>query len=995
VTQDSQARVDHAAWQGFLDLLRRFRPRRPINGALVALSLPDLAAQSAAERAAHARAIRKRIKELHERLHIRFPVYVLFTKADLISGFIEYFGELSEDERAQVWGMTFPDEYLAEDRSPIARYGEEYDLLVQRLDERRIDLVQQGVDLQQRSIRFRFPQQFGALRGVTEEFLQDVFEPGPLETRAMLRGVYFTSGTQQGTPIDRVLGALAADFGLHGSAQVAAVGGEPRSYFVGRLFRELIFPEAALAGTDPAQERRRRWRQRFAYGGTLAVASVTLLAWANSYRLNQRYVNEVEAKTEQAREQIDALEADNGSVLRLLPAVNTLSGLTVDADAQSGSRLARGFGLDQSEKLGGAARDTYEETLRRSLLPLIVRDIARLVRESRGDPERLYEALRLYLLFRHDKQYQAQAPRLRAWLENVWVPRFSGEATQASLAKHVQVLLANFPGKVALDNALIADARGIIAQMPDDARAYARLVSEGVGPGLDIPDFVPARKAGDFGTFLFRRRSGLSLDEPIPALFTYRGYFEGFEPKVDLILDEMAADSWLLGGHAELKPDPESLARIKRKVRGRYLAEYERRWVELIGDIEVIPLSDSAKASEVLHRLSLDRGSGAPLETLIRTIAAETRLEQAPKAPEAEGSPGAAASAEIEQTVRTLGGGGLQSASPDAEIPEAGLVRRFRELHGYAPLGQPAPLLSDLLDKLQMLSVHMDEFSKAIILGDVFRDSVGSDNTTLDRVATAVADMPTDLQPWLVDVPDDCNTIKSQGVKAQLNRIWASEGFLPTCRRVTGEYPMNPGSRANTPLEDFAQVFGPNGLMERFVRDYLQDKVTTTADVWRAANPELGLSEDALARFKQAREVTRGFFGGGGDRPSISFDLEPFTLDGGAMSVALNIEGQRVPYEGAATRSVPIVWPGPAPGQVHLDFDAGGGLTRHKAYDGPWAFFRLLDNASLQRRGGGSTEYRLTVSLGGYGAAFNLRAHRSESALDLRAWRSFRCPASL
>ena len=59
-------------------------------------------------RHAHARTIRRRIRELHDELGVRVPVYVLFTKADLIAGFVEFFDNLGKEEREQVWGMTFP-----------------------------------------------------------------------------------------------------------------------------------------------------------------------------------------------------------------------------------------------------------------------------------------------------------------------------------------------------------------------------------------------------------------------------------------------------------------------------------------------------------------------------------------------------------------------------------------------------------------------------------------------------------------------------------------------------------------------------------------------------------------------------------------------------------------------------------------------------------------------------------------------------------------------
>eukprot|EP01034_Spumella_vulgaris_P032153 gene32153-39709_t len=107
-TQDSYTEVDQAAWKGFLQLLRKHRRRRPINGVIVALSVADLLQQGEGQRRVQALAIRARIKELHEELGIRFPVYVIVTKCDLLAGFVEFFDNLGRDERTQVWGVTFP-----------------------------------------------------------------------------------------------------------------------------------------------------------------------------------------------------------------------------------------------------------------------------------------------------------------------------------------------------------------------------------------------------------------------------------------------------------------------------------------------------------------------------------------------------------------------------------------------------------------------------------------------------------------------------------------------------------------------------------------------------------------------------------------------------------------------------------------------------------------------------------------------------------------------
>ncbi len=93
-TQDSDPRADRQSWSAFLALLKRHRPRQPVNGVLVAISLEDLVTGGEEAVAAHANAVRKRLLELHDPPRDRLPVYALFTKADLIAGFSEFFGHL-------------------------------------------------------------------------------------------------------------------------------------------------------------------------------------------------------------------------------------------------------------------------------------------------------------------------------------------------------------------------------------------------------------------------------------------------------------------------------------------------------------------------------------------------------------------------------------------------------------------------------------------------------------------------------------------------------------------------------------------------------------------------------------------------------------------------------------------------------------------------------------------------------------------------------------
>ena len=154
-TQDSDAKIDRKSWLAFLDMLRSNRPRQPINGVLVAISIEDVLKLSLAEVNAHADAIRKRLTELNDELKVDFPVYAVFTKMDLIVGFTQYFADLDETKRRAVWGATF--QTADKKANNVVNVPAEIDLLVQRLSERMPERLQEEPDLRSRAILFGLP----------------------------------------------------------------------------------------------------------------------------------------------------------------------------------------------------------------------------------------------------------------------------------------------------------------------------------------------------------------------------------------------------------------------------------------------------------------------------------------------------------------------------------------------------------------------------------------------------------------------------------------------------------------------------------------------------------------------------------------------------------------------------------------------------------------------------------------------------------------------
>jgi len=413
-TQESDLEADAAAWLGFLDLIKRFRPSRPLNGALVTLSVSDLMLWNEEERKRYAWHVRARVAELYERLGVRFPVYLLITKTDLLAGFMEIFGELEAQARARVWGATFQhagDGFVM--GTPGQRFGDEFRELEERLYGELLERLQSERDLQRRAAAYRFPQQFRGLGPLIEEFLDTAFLGVPGAPEPLLRGVYFTSGTQEGNPIDRVLGTLARSFKLESEGRPAHAGGPAlagtgKSFFLMRLLREVIFQESGLAGTDATLERRARRARLLAYAA-IAVLAVALTAlWTASYLGNREYVAAAQARVAAARDELARLGApragDESQLLRALNALRILPGGYRDqqrgsAASSSGGATAPGFGLSQAEKLGAQALRAYRNALRDALFPRLAMALESELRDALRAPKRagLGEALEAYL----------------------------------------------------------------------------------------------------------------------------------------------------------------------------------------------------------------------------------------------------------------------------------------------------------------------------------------------------------------------------------------------------------------------------------------------------------------------------------------------------------------------------------------------------------------------------------------------------------------------
>ena len=996
-TQDSDRDTDQKAWTGFLGMIKKSRPRQPVNGVLVTVSVSDLLTRTASQRAEYATAVRARVQELHQQLGIRFPIYLLVTKCDLLAGFMDYLGDASKDLRQDPWGFTFALD--AQQRTDTSTLPQEFDLLQARLTDGLIDRLQSERDPARRARIYAFPQQFAGLRGVLKEFVDKVFSPSQFEERPLLRGVYFISGTQEGTPIDRLLGTIVRTYRL-ARTPVPANQASGKSFFLSRLLRDVVFSEAELAGTNLKWERR---RSLLAAGGYALIGVVFLgatAAWSFSYLNNRKYVAEVSAKVDSVRQLVQATPNRASSDIQvLLPALAATQALAVEE--QGSVPWSLGFGLYQGRKLDSATQQVYKRMLVDAVQPRIALRVEEQLKNGFDNPESQYEALKAYMMLQDPEHFDAQALKLYVMVDwELNLPRDVTLDQRAALESHLDALLAQGATVSPLpeDKALVAQVRARLTSVPLAQRVYNRIRREGVG--AEIPEFSIAKAAGTSAALVFTRASGAPITRGVAGLFTYDGYHKGFQPVVEKTTKQLRdEEGWVLGlpeaSRSAVLRDPLALGRLTDAVRRAYLIDYAKQWELYIADIRMLPMGNLAQAVQMSRILSAPDNPLAPLmralvkETTLTAVESKNVVEQA----------GDKAKSTIqqsrEQLIRMLGDKNAPAAAPVASI-ERLVDDRFEGLRQLvkpnAP-GGPAPIDGTIA-----------------LINEVYALLNAADTAVKGGNAPPPSEVPNKVKAEAARLPEPVrgllNTLSASGSTAAMGAARANlsssvnSSIGEFCRQaIQGRYPFSRNSKTDVTQDDFSRLFSAGGLFDEFFQKNLASLVDTNTRPWsfrQLGEGTMGKDTGTLAQFQRAAVIRETFFRAGGKAAGLRLDFKPQEMDESITQFTLDLDGQLVKYAHGPQIPTAVQWPGPKGStQVRVQLQpALAGGTSGMVTEGPWALFRMFDQLSLVQSGG-PERFKVTFNVDNRKATFEVTASSVVNPFKLPELASFGCPSSI
>lgn len=221
---------DREEWEKLLTLLGKYRKKEPLNGLIVTIAADRLLTAGPEALAEEGRFIRKRVDQLMRLLDIKFPVYVMVTKCDVLYGFEDWSRHLPDRTLEQTMGQIGGDE-LAEGKAFLDRT---FDSIVERLKDLRLVVAHRlgGMNLR----LLLLPQEFERLKPGLDAFWTGGFCSDPYLDSPFLRGLLFCSSQQQPS-----LPSLALKEQGVETAPAAPVG-PARGLFL-RDFFQIVLPE--------------------------------------------------------------------------------------------------------------------------------------------------------------------------------------------------------------------------------------------------------------------------------------------------------------------------------------------------------------------------------------------------------------------------------------------------------------------------------------------------------------------------------------------------------------------------------------------------------------------------------------------------------------------------------------------------------------------------------------------------------------------------------
>ncbi|WP_232312689.1 type VI secretion system membrane subunit TssM [Enterovibrio coralii] len=964
-------------WKHFLNWLTATRHQKPLNGIVITIDIAKLANSTVSERKAQAAVIRSRLNELMRELSHCPPVYVSLTKLDLIAGFTSYFSALNKEDKEKPLGFTFS----YENNDWKTEFEQQYALLTEYLGRLLPNALVRVDDSEERIAVYSFQRQIAGLQDVIAQHLKDTFAEDHYSSPPNLRGVYFSSVFQQGVPTNAFINSAARRYQLSDIANAAQTAKHSTTYFVRRLFTDIVYRESGLAADS--QRAQKHYQRSLVFSGlAFGVVGILLVgAWHKYYQENQAHtqvalekVREFEKVTKGAKHITS--EKDLVAQLNLVKEAGHLM-----SDVNDNVLSLSGFGLQRGDKVSVELNNAYDSLIESQYLPYLMRIVAFDMAQATNDEEKL-SALRVYRMLTDASGRNSHV--VDDYFAKYWQGQYEGDKEmQVGLARHLAYVLdtSDFSrergegyelAEAAMQpyDTLVKTTQHHLLGIPLEQRVYMGLKKEATAV-LGSPVRISS-EIGPVFDMVFVKKDQNNQTMEVPRFLSKQGFDTYFLPNLQKVTDLALVDTWVLGLASSTDFSEKDRVALQDKIKDQYIADYSLTWRSAVNNLDVRYFEDIFDGVLVLESVV---GNHQPLHRLLEEVTENTNLF--PDLPEDD-----KARAELIKSVEY----GVA----------AKLDGQFARLNELANVQEGSPIyFEESMEAVSHLLAYMRMLAESQNVGKAALDATKSRLMLNDAdpiyVLQQVSDgLPAPYNAMFYTLAQESWLVVQNEALRYLEEKWKFEVYEEFRSKLASRYPFNHRARKDVALEDFEAFFAPDGTLSTFYREDLAPLLenASSLDIY---SDEAFVSRQFLKQFEIAKSIQQAFFNRKGVL-DVAFSIEPLELSPNQRRSVINVDGQYVEYSHGPRKNIELIWPNTlrreAVSRVTLVPIPADQSPRSVSVKGPWSFFRLLDRAEVVGSSATSVDYQFDIDDGK--VKYRLHSEEDSNPFTMSTFKNFK-----
>ncbi|HDI3142174.1 TPA: type VI secretion system membrane subunit TssM [Vibrio cholerae] len=935
--------IDEALWAVLGRELLKYRPRQGVNGIISLIGCDRLLQGDPKDRQKLSSIIQEAVLLMNRSLKLSIPVYSIFSKADTIADFVEFFESYSVSDLDNPFGLTFPCDRTR--RFSKSQFEEQSNQLLCDLAKQQIPRLR-SISSDKASSVIALPYQLRIVFERINELMSEIGRENRVREAVWLRGAYLLSCGQKGHEFDLLTQVIAerAQFNTLCTREQLP---SRRTFFSPLLFKYVILPERQISGVNKF-----RHTAYFAWCSMIMIALITTVlsigeGLKNNWNQDEQWRADAIVQMNRYVDDRHRLKDRSLNVPDIVAILSELRSIAIKGiEPKPWYKRVSIKQNDTAQRI----YSTYEEQLNIVLLPkleeLISNDLY--VYVNLGNPIKIFDILRYYQMLFDKKLLNLE--EIQSYLVDNLKDQgvISSDNIQALVLLLEDLFHSNYQYTLKANNELISVASNNLEGLSPERLIYARIRS--------MPEYrnqVDIRhQLGDKfdSMFVFSEQYHGYL---IPEIFTKQGYSElDLSIKSELIHQQLAEFKSIQGDLSGVSIT--EITDLSKQLQRLYFADYIHYWKELIRNIHIKSFDTP---TELLNALRNAREPAtSPILDVIEAIVINTTLA-VEEQPDTKDNKKVASQLGLTKVAKNLSkidrinravGDKLIRLQPSFVVNES-FLGYSNYINGTGKANEIVPL-DGLIQEFDTLNSYFDAALSSQNPAQVMHNyAVAHAKGSQDAIVffeRQSAKAPSQVALWTKSIAQQAWKKIIMLSMEHINKQWDEQIYQFYNQAIEGRFPFTIQGRGEVALEDFTDFFKPQGKVDKFVDEFLKPFVYWENGILKlnyVNGYPLPISTQALTQLSQTRQLSQLFFGSTGQALSLKIALRPSFMNTNVTEFQLRETDSIFTYRHGPRVWSTISWPSTGvDGYISTNFYQGENRVSNRVYNGQWAIFRAL-----------------------------------------------------